>query len=116
MLIDDLDIRVIDTTTGEVLRHLTLDPARGYNPATNDQRSNLTRGFERCRCLATYIATSHRIRTCAHGSGAGRAILTTALVPARLPYIVSSSSRRSSRGRLERSRSEGRRRAGAELP
>jgi transposase InsO family protein len=32
MLIDDLDIRVIDTTTGEVLRHLTLDPARGYQP------------------------------------------------------------------------------------
>jgi hypothetical protein len=28
MLIDDLDIRVIDTTTGELLRHLTL----GYQP------------------------------------------------------------------------------------
>jgi transposase InsO family protein len=32
MLIDDLDIRVIDTTTGEVLRQLTLDPTRGYQP------------------------------------------------------------------------------------
>jgi len=32
MLIDDLDIRVIDTTTGEVLRHLTLDPTRDYQP------------------------------------------------------------------------------------
>lgn len=32
MLIDDLDIRVIDTTTGELLRHLTLDPNRGYQP------------------------------------------------------------------------------------
>jgi len=32
VLIDDLDIRVIDTTTGEVLRHLTLDPNRGYQP------------------------------------------------------------------------------------
>jgi transposase InsO family protein len=32
MLIDDLDIRVIDTTTGEVLRHLTLNPNRGYQP------------------------------------------------------------------------------------
>jgi transposase InsO family protein len=32
MLIDDLDIRVIDTTTGEMLRHLTLDPTRNYQP------------------------------------------------------------------------------------
>jgi transposase InsO family protein len=32
MLINDLDIRVIDTTTGEVLRQLTLDPTRGYQP------------------------------------------------------------------------------------
>jgi transposase InsO family protein len=32
MLIDDLDIRVIDTTTGETLRHLTLDPNRDYQP------------------------------------------------------------------------------------
>jgi transposase InsO family protein len=32
MVIDDLDIRVIDTTTGQILRHLTLDPTRGYQP------------------------------------------------------------------------------------
>ena len=32
LLIDDLDIRVIDTTTGELLRHLTLDPTRNYQP------------------------------------------------------------------------------------
>jgi transposase InsO family protein len=32
LLIDDLDIRVIDTTTGEVLRQLTLDPHRNYQP------------------------------------------------------------------------------------
>ena len=32
MLINDLDIRVIDTTTGELLRHLTLDPTRDYQP------------------------------------------------------------------------------------
>jgi hypothetical protein len=30
MLVNDLDIRVIDTTTGELLRHLTLDPTRDY--------------------------------------------------------------------------------------
>ena len=32
MLIDDLDIRVIATNTGELLRALTLDPNRGYQP------------------------------------------------------------------------------------
>ena len=31
MLINDLDIRVI-ATTGELLRHLTLDPTRDYQP------------------------------------------------------------------------------------
>lgn len=31
MLVDDLDIRVV-ATTGELLRHLTLDPARDYQP------------------------------------------------------------------------------------
>jgi transposase InsO family protein len=34
LLINDLDIRVIDTTTGQVLRHLTLDPNRNYQPRT----------------------------------------------------------------------------------
>jgi transposase InsO family protein len=32
VLIHDLDVRVIDTTTGDVLRTLTLDPSRGYQP------------------------------------------------------------------------------------
>jgi transposase InsO family protein len=32
MLIDDLDIRVIDKTTGEILRQLILDPTRDYQP------------------------------------------------------------------------------------
>lgn len=32
LIIDDLDIRVINNTTGELLRHLTLDPNRGYQP------------------------------------------------------------------------------------
>ena len=32
MLIDDLDIRVINTQTGQLLRTLTLDPNRGYQP------------------------------------------------------------------------------------
>ncbi len=32
MLIDDLDIRVINTNPGDLLRALTLDPNRGYQP------------------------------------------------------------------------------------
>jgi hypothetical protein len=32
LLIDDLDIRVINTQTGELLRHLQLDPTRDYQP------------------------------------------------------------------------------------
>jgi transposase InsO family protein len=32
LLVQDLDIRIVDTTTGELLRHLTLDPTRDYQP------------------------------------------------------------------------------------
>jgi transposase InsO family protein len=32
LLVADLDIRVIHATTGELLRHLTLDPTRDYQP------------------------------------------------------------------------------------
>lgn len=32
VLIDDLDIRVINAATGELYRHLTLDPTRNYQP------------------------------------------------------------------------------------
>ena len=32
LLIADLDIRVVATQTGELLRHLTLDPTRDYQP------------------------------------------------------------------------------------
>jgi transposase InsO family protein len=33
MLIADLDVRIINPTTGEILRHLTLNPHRNYQPA-----------------------------------------------------------------------------------
>jgi transposase InsO family protein len=32
LLVQDLDIRIIDAATGELLRQLTLDPARNYQP------------------------------------------------------------------------------------
>ncbi|MGO8956286.1 MAG: IS481 family transposase [Streptosporangiaceae bacterium] len=38
MLVQDLDIRIIDATTGELLRQLTLDPARNYQPTGNPRR------------------------------------------------------------------------------
>jgi len=31
-LVQDLDITIIDATTGEILRKLTLDPTRNYQP------------------------------------------------------------------------------------
>ena len=32
MLVHDLEIRVINAATGELLRELTLDPSRNYQP------------------------------------------------------------------------------------
>ncbi len=32
MIINNLDIRIVATQTGELLRHLTLDPTRDYQP------------------------------------------------------------------------------------
>lgn len=32
LIIDDLDIRIIETSTGELIRHLTLNPNRDYQP------------------------------------------------------------------------------------
>jgi hypothetical protein len=32
LLVQDLDIRIINAATGELLRHLTLDPTRNYQP------------------------------------------------------------------------------------
>ena len=37
MLIQDLDVRVIDAATGELLRELTIDPTRDYQPTGNDR-------------------------------------------------------------------------------
>ena len=40
MLIQDLNIRVIATATGELLRELTLDPTRDYQPRGTRQKQN----------------------------------------------------------------------------
>jgi hypothetical protein len=38
MLVQDLHIRIVDTATGELLRQLTLDPARNYQPTGKPRR------------------------------------------------------------------------------
>ena len=38
MLIDNLDIRIVNPTTGELLRHLTLDPTRNYQPQDKEHK------------------------------------------------------------------------------
>ena len=38
MLIDDLDIRIVNPTTGELLRRLTLDPTRNYQPQDKEHK------------------------------------------------------------------------------
>ena len=38
VLVADLDIRIVNAATGELLRHLTLDPTRNYQP-TGEPRS-----------------------------------------------------------------------------
>ena len=37
VLVDDLDIRVINNDTGELFRHLTLNPDIDYQPTKNDK-------------------------------------------------------------------------------
>jgi hypothetical protein len=40
LLIRDLDIRIIDAATGELLRQLTLDPTRNYQPTGRPPRTH----------------------------------------------------------------------------
>lgn len=37
LLVHDLDVRVIDAATGELLRELTIDPNRDYQPPGRDR-------------------------------------------------------------------------------
>jgi Integrase core domain len=46
LLVADLDVRVVHAATGELLRHLTLDPTRNYQPQPKTTNAlNPTRGF-----------------------------------------------------------------------
>ena len=37
MLVQDLHVRVVDAATGELLRELTIDPDRDYQPSGKDR-------------------------------------------------------------------------------
>ncbi len=52
LIINDLDIRVVNKTTGELIRHLTLNPDVGYQPRFKTKK-NPNRGFEIFLCLET---------------------------------------------------------------
>jgi hypothetical protein len=49
-LIDDLDTRVINTTTGELLRHLSLDPTRNYQSPKKMTKDQTPMGSGPCTC------------------------------------------------------------------
>ena len=58
MLVQDLHIRVINAATGELLRELTLDPTRDYQPTgrppAHHRKHPGPNGGSRCpRCLET---------------------------------------------------------------
>jgi hypothetical protein len=38
MLVQDLEVRIVNAVTGELLRELTIDPERDYQPWTNDTK------------------------------------------------------------------------------
>lgn len=65
VLIQDLDIRIINAATGELIRQLTLDPTRDYQPrgvptGRPKKNPNPKRGFGLFVCLDT-----------SHGGGGG---------------------------------------------
>jgi hypothetical protein len=73
-LVQDLHIRVITAGTGELLRELTLDPTRNYQPPAalrlaKENTATLTRVRGALDVLRHHKSALSRIRTYAHGSG-----------------------------------------------
>ena len=74
MLVQDLHIRIINAATGELIRELTLDPARDYQPTgrppgpPNENTPNPDVGSGCPRCLET-----------SHGAGEGNRTRMTSL-------------------------------------
>ncbi len=69
VLVQDLDIRIIDAATGELLRELVLDPTQRYQPIPRPDTSRLKPGtaeprecgFGRPGCLETSHGRADRI-------------------------------------------------------
>ena len=83
MLIADLDIRVIDAATGELLRHLTLDPTIDYQPlgrppGPTTPKTATTRPQMRVRAVRDvsrhHTAPSAGFEPATHGLGNRRSI------------------------------------------
>ncbi|MFE7631567.1 hypothetical protein [Kocuria sp. NPDC057446] len=53
LLIQDHQVRVVNATTGELLRELTIDPSRDYQPRAWQKARTHIRGFGPCRCPET---------------------------------------------------------------
>ena len=66
MLIQDLDVRIIDASTGELMRELTLDPDRNYQPTGRPSRTH-----------ARNPAQTQTPRTLIVGSGCPRCLKTS---------------------------------------
>ncbi len=63
LLIQDLEVRIVNAVTGELLRELTIDTSKDYQPRTrNDEHPNPRhRGFGCRRCLETSQRRADRI-------------------------------------------------------
>jgi hypothetical protein len=82
VLVHDLDVRIIHAATGALLRELTLDPTRDYQPtgASKGPKRNGSEpkaGSEPLRCPETSPTESPRIRTCTRVSRRIRSPLRT---------------------------------------
>ena len=73
MLIADLDVRVIHATTGEILRHLTIDPTRRYHGTGRPTTDPTTPKTQTARTLMKVRTVSDVSR---HHSGADDGIRT----------------------------------------
>jgi hypothetical protein len=88
-LVADRDIRVLDARTGELIRRLTLDPSRDYQPIGGAEVSTMSLDIRR-RCRGTSHEAADGIRThdLLHGNYAGLGNPRPANVAACRGFVV----------------------------
>jgi hypothetical protein len=64
VLIDDLDIRVLDHNTGRLIRKLTLDPTRDYQPRGVQMRKLTRKQALNANDVSGHLSTMSRDITC----------------------------------------------------